>query len=157
MSNNQCPMINDHWTLKTRRGSGGGAVMSVNRRIWPLLGFALHALGCSPLAQYGPQHAPVPRPRPNIEEAIRTTRARFKQVAESGGASAMAFFFTADGLLITRAGDTIRGRGSIERYFTTARRGAAAVTFWFYTVPPLQACTDGAHEYGGYAGGFRAG
>jgi hypothetical protein len=124
--------------------------MSVNRRIWPFLGFALHVLGCSPLTQLEQQHVPAPSPRPNIEEAIRTARARFKQVAESGNASAMAFFFTADGLLITRAGDTIRGRDAIEHYFTTVRPGAAAATFWFLTVPLLQVCTDGAHEYGGY-------
>lgn len=125
-------------------------MVSVNGRIWPFLGFALHVLGCSPLTQHEQQYAPAPRPRADIEEAIRTARARFKQAAESGNASAMASFFTAEGLLITRAGDTIRGRDPIEHYLTTARPGAAAATFWFYTVPRLQVCTDGAHEYGGY-------
>jgi len=62
----------------------------------------------------------------------------------------MALLFTEDGMLITRSGDTIRGRDSIAHFLVAARPGATGATFRLDREPPLDVCTDGAYERGWY-------
>ncbi|PYO95663.1 MAG: hypothetical protein DMD60_12735 [Gemmatimonadetes bacterium] len=111
---------------------------------------ATHFLSCAPAPRQGRERTPAPRKLPRVEDEIRRSRADFYQAAAAGDARSMARVFAADGILITWAGDSIRGRDAIAHYFGTARPAARVATFRFDREPPLKPCTDGAFERGVY-------
>lgn len=127
--------------------------------VWTVSGFrlsigcllALSLCACAPLVPPAELALPVSHARPDADQSIDRTRHAFTQAAQSGDAQAMAHFFVLDGMVVTSAGDTVRGREALAQFFATDRASQTEAVFHFGQFTrqsKLQKCTDGANERG---------
>jgi hypothetical protein len=106
---------------------------------------------CVPLVPREEIDLPVAHASPDPDQAIDRTRRAFTQAAQNGDIQAMARFFTADGMVITATGDTVRGREALAQFLATDRAGPTAAVLHFGQFSReahLQQCTDGGNERG---------
>src|SRR5262249_24441094 len=126
-------------------------VIGVRISVGWILASALCA--CAPLVPPAQLALPVAYRSPDADQAIDRTRRAFAQVAKAGGVQGMARFFTLDGMVITAAGATGRGREALAQFFATDSAAPAAAVLHFGQFSRqshLQKCGDGVYEHGRY-------
>jgi ketosteroid isomerase-like protein len=112
-------------------------------------------LACSPATQTSPPPgspvAPARRTRVSIERATWQARSAFDSAARAGDTTRVAAFFVEDALLISSAGDSIRGRDAIARYLAQLVPGVVSADFSFGREGSVERCVGAARERLAYA------
>jgi len=121
----------------------------MHKRCWPSV-VSCVVLACSPASQMsGPPGGPVAPARRHlvpIERATWEARAAFDSAARAGDTTRVAAFFAGDALLISSAGDSIRGRDAIARYLAQLVPGVVSADFSFGREGSVERCVGAARE-----------
>ena len=107
-------------------------------------------LSCARATQVaGPPESPVAPARRHlipVDLATWQARATFDSAARVGDTTRMGTVFASDALLITSAGDSIRGRAAIVHYLSHLAPGARSAELSFGREGALERCVGGARE-----------
>jgi len=104
-------------------------------------------VACSPVMRAPGDGVTPPRPPPvPIERATWRARAAFDSATRAGDTLGMAAVFAADAVLISAAGDSIRGREAITHYLVQLVPEAVSVGFRFAREGSFELCSGSGRE-----------
>jgi hypothetical protein len=119
----------------------------MHKRLWAAA-VSCVVLACSSASQRshppGSPVTPAQRHLVPIETATWQARAAFDSAARAGDTTRVVAFFAEDALLLSSAGDSIRGRDSIARYL--AHPGVVSAGFSFGREGSVERCVGAARE-----------